>query len=186
MKHIVKHFHRVDPILASAITQLEAIVPSNDYFSDLCEIIIQQQLSEKAGDTIWKRFFTLFNKLTPGALLRMPDQKIRDAGISWSKISYLKNVARHGDFNYLQTLPDEDVIRELTKIKGIGPWSAEMFLMFTLGREDVFSYGDLGLKKAIKKLYKFKKDPTRKQMEKLVSKWSPYRSWAARILWKSL
>ncbi|MBI3559512.1 DNA-3-methyladenine glycosylase 2 family protein, partial [Candidatus Gottesmanbacteria bacterium] len=86
----------------------------------------------------------------------------------------------------LAQLSDQDVIVELTKVKGIGPWTAEMFLMFTLGREDVFSYGDLGLRKAIKKLYGFKKDPTVKQMDKIVHKWKPFRSFAARILWKSL
>jgi len=77
-------------------------------------------------------------------------------------------------------------IKELTKVKGIGPWTAEMFLMFTLGREDIFSHGDLGLKNAIKKLYKFKKEPTRKQIEKIVEIWKPYRTYASRILWKSL
>ena len=90
---------------------------------------------------------------------------------------------------HLAKLPDmsnEDIIDELTKVKGIGPWTAEMFLMFSLGREDVFSYGDLGLRNAIKRLYKFRRDPTRKQMEKIVNTWAPYRTWAARILWRSL
>ena len=81
---------------------------------------------------------------------------------------------------------DEDVIVELTKIKGIGRWTAEMFLMFTLGREDIFSYGDLGLRKGIMKLYGYKKEPTEQQMEKLATRWKPYRTYAARILWRSL
>ncbi|OGK25649.1 hypothetical protein A3C28_00570 [Candidatus Roizmanbacteria bacterium RIFCSPHIGHO2_02_FULL_39_9] len=78
------------------------------------------------------------------------------------------------------------VLQEVMKVKGIGPWTAEMFLMFTLQREDVFSHGDLGLRKAIKKLYRFKKDPTKKQIEKIVERWTPYKTYASRILWKSL
>ncbi len=186
MKHIIKHFKKVDPILAAAVKTLDPIVPSNDYFSDLCEIVIQQQLSEKAGETIWHRFLKLFERLTPANVLATPDVNIRAAGISWSKITYLKNLAKHGGLEALRDMGDAEVIRELTKIKGIGPWSAEMFLMFSLGREDVFSYGDLGLRRAIQKLYKFKKEPTIKQMGKIVRKWSPYRTYGARILWKML
>jgi DNA-3-methyladenine glycosylase II len=130
-------------------------------------------------------------KITPEKLLTLPDSKIRTVGTSWSKISYLKNLATHIQQKtiHLTKLPDmnnEDVIQELTKVKGIGPWTAEMFLMFSLGREDVFSYGDLGLRKAIKQLYKFKRDPTHKQLEQIVNRWAPYRTWAARILWRSL
>jgi len=189
MKHVVAHFKKVDPILASLRVDVEPIVPGNNYFAALCESIVSQQLSVKAGDTIWKRFVTLAVTVTPKNVLKLPDKKIRAAGISWSKISYLKNLGRHAkqfDLQQLSDMKNEDVIRELTKVKGIGPWTAEMFLMFTLGREDIFSYGDLGLRNAIKKLYKFKKDPTRKQMEKIVIKWAPYRTYAARILWKSL
>ncbi len=184
MKHIIEHFRKVDLVLAAAARTLDPIVPSNDYFSDLCEIIIQQQLSEKAGETIWHRFLKLFPRLTPAKVLATPDATIRAAGISWSKITYLKNLAKHGDLRRVRDMSDEQVIRELTKIQGIGPWSAEMFLMFSLGREDVFSYGDLGLRRGLQKLYKFKKEPTIKQMEKIVRKWSPYRTYGARILWK--
>ncbi len=191
MKHIIKHFKTVDPTLAAAIKAIDLIVPSNDYFSDLCEIIVQQQLSEKAGATIYARFEALFprKKVTAKKLLALRDAKIRSVGTSGSKITYLKNLARHAqdfDLRTLRDMKNEEVIAELTKIKGIGPWSAEMFLMFSLGREDVFSYGDLGLRRAIQKLYKFKKEPTVKQMEKIVRKWSPYRTYGARILWKML
>lgn len=192
---IKKHFERVDPILFAVIAKVPPVTASasDDYFYSLSEAIINQQLSGKAGDTIWKRFLTLFpkGKLTPERVLVLPDAKIRAIGTSWSKITYLKSLATYVKENKLhltklKDMIDEEVIRELTQVKGIGPWTAEMFLMFTLGREDVFSYGDLGLKNAIKKLYKFKKDPTRKQMEKLAENWSPYRTWAARILWRSL
>ncbi len=192
---VKKHFQSVDPILASVIPHISSITvkQSNDYFSDLVEAIINQQLSDKAAATIFGRFKTLFpkGKITPEKLLKMQDQHIRNVGTSWSKISYMKNIAQASlngtiTFDKHTTMTDEAIIQQLTKVKGVGAWTAEMFLMFTLGREDVFSYGDLGLRRAIQKLYKFKKEPTIKQMEKIVTKWKPYRSWAARILWKSL
>lgn len=85
----------------------------------------------------------------------------------------------------LDALDDEKVIRELTKIKGIGRWTAEMFLIFSLGREDIFSFGDLGLRRAVQRLYKLKNEPTIKQLTKISQKWSPYRTYASRILWNS-
>jgi DNA-3-methyladenine glycosylase II len=193
--HIKKHFRRVDPVLFAVIKRIPpvSVHTSRDFFSDLCEAIINQQLSEKAGSTIWNRFLSLFpeGRLAPESLLRLTDVTIRSVGTSRSKVSYLRNLARSVKNKSLQLpklsgMPDQDVIDELTKVKGIGPWTAEMFLMFSLGREDVFSYGDLGLRNAIRRLYKFKKDPTRLEMENIVRKWSPYRTWAARILWKSL
>lgn len=191
VKHIIEHFRKVDPILASVFERagLSEVGMSTDYFSDLCEAIIQQQLSERAGDTIWNRFRKLCQPLTPDNFLRVSDKKIRDAGISWSKVAYLKNLARYAkrfDLGSFRDMSDADVIAELTKVKGIGPWTAEMFLMFSLGREDVFSFGDLGLRNAIKALYNFKRTPTRQQMEKIVDRWSPYKTWGARVLWKSL
>jgi len=192
---IKKHFQSVDPILASVIPHIASITieQSNDYFPDLVEAIINQQLSDKAAATIFGRFKTLFpkGKITPEKLLRIKDGHIRTVGTSWSKITYMKNIARAWldgtiTFDKHTTMTDEAIIQQLTKVKGVGAWTAEMFLMFTLGREDVFSYGDLGLRRAIQKLYKFKKEPTVKQMEKIVIKWKPYRTYAARILWKSL
>ena len=94
MEHVIKHFRKVDPVLASAASSLEPITPGRNYFSDLCEAIIQQQLSTKAGDTLWARFLRLFLRLTPDSLLGISDGKIRAAGISWSKVGYLKNAAR--------------------------------------------------------------------------------------------
>jgi DNA-3-methyladenine glycosylase II len=194
-KRVRDHFRKVDPILHSVIADIPPVtIPKRtDYFIVLCESIINQQLSEKAGDTIWNRFLSLFpnKKVTPEKVLALPDEKIRSVGTSWSKISYLKNLATHVrqktlHLHTLQRMSNADVIEELTKVKGIGPWTAEMFLMFSLGREDVFSYGDLGLRNAIKRVYKFKRDPTRTQLEKIVNRWAPYRTWAARILWRSL
>ena len=194
-KKIVDHFKKVDPILHSVIEKVGVLGPkiSDDYFLELCEIIINQQLSDKAAATIFARFKKLFpqEKITPQILLKLSDEKIRSCGTSKAKVSFLKDLAKKViveelRLDKLDKLSDELVIDQLTTIKGIGPWTAEMFLMFTLGREDVFSHGDLGLRNAIKKLYKFRNDPTKKQIEKIVNKWKPYRTYACRILWKSL
>lgn len=191
------HFRLVDPILFSVarIIMLEEreVRTSDKYFVSLCEDIIGQQLSGKVSDVIFGRFKKLFpaKNITPRTVLKLSEEKLRTTGMSWSKTRFIRDLAQKAldksvQLDQLAQLADQEVIKELTKVKGIGPWTAEMFLMFTLGREDVFSYGDLGLKNAIKKLYGFKKDPTVKQMEKIVNKWKPYRTWAARILWKSL
>lgn len=198
MKNAVSnYFQSIDTILFSVaqiitIEECEAR-PPNDYFVSICETIIGQQLSGKVSDVIFARFEKLFstNTITPRTVLKLSEEQLRTTGMSWSKTRFIRDLAQKildktVQLDHLATLSDQDVIGELTKVKGIGPWTAEMFLMFTLGREDVFSYGDLGLKNAIKKLYGFKMDPTIKQMEKIVNKWKPYRTYAARILWKSL
>lgn len=185
-----------DPILGTVISKLPKFTQtkSTNHFKKLIESIISQQLSEKAADTIFNRFISLFPKSifpTPQAVLAMDTEKIRKAGISYSKISYIKDLAEkiHNkslDFTRIHELTDIEVIDYLMKVKGIGRWTAEMFLMFGLGREDIFSYGDLGLRNAIQKLYKLKKHPTTKQAEKISQRWIPYRTWACRYLWASL
>ncbi len=157
---------------------------------DLVEAIINQQLSEKAGRTIFTRFRSVFSKKTVTAqmLLALPDQQLRDVGISWSKVTYLKSLAhavveRTLVLSALASLSDEDVAAKLIQVKGVGAWTAEMFLMFSLGREDVFSYGDLGLRRAIQMLYKLRREPTIKQMERLSRRWRPYRTYVALALW---
>lgn len=195
MKHIIKHFQTVDPVLAGLLAQMEfpVITSHDDHFRELCDVIISQQLSTKAAATIFSRFENLFPKkhITPETLLKLSDVQIRAVGTSGSKTSFLKNLAKavvekEIILEDLPTMTNEEIIVALTKLKGIGPWSADMFLMFSLGREDVFSYGDLGLRRAIQKLYKMKSEPTQKQVEKISKPWSPYRTYAARILWKSL
>ena len=197
-KKIITHFQTVDPILYSLFvkhTSLKTITreQSNDYFHSLCREIVGQQLSGKVADVLFDRFKKLFPRkhVTPHAVLKLSEARLRATGMSWSKTRFIRDLAQKVDselisLDTLDQLPDAGVIKELTSIKGIGPWTAEMFLMFTLGREDVFSYGDLGLRRAIQKLYNFKKEPTIKQMEKLTAKWKPYRTYAARILYKSL
>lgn len=188
------HFSKFDPVLFSYFDRVATgitITKSKTPFIDLIESIISQQLSEKAASTICSRFYTLFNTptISSGQILSLKDQALRSVGISWSKVSYIKAIASavdagEIDFHMLKTLENEEVIKELTKIKGIGRWTAEMFLMFSLGREDVFSYGDLGLRRAIMNVYGLEKDPTVVQMKQLEKKWMPYRTFASRLLWR--
>lgn len=197
-KKIHEHFKKNDPILYAELVRIGQIpLPTrrkpSEYFHHLCSEIIGQQLSGKAANAIFKRFVTLFpkQKITPERILSLKDEDIRNIGTSWAKVRYLKDLSqkirdRALTLRLLEKLSDEETVKELTKVKGIGPWTAEMFLMFTLGREDLFSHGDLGLRKALKKLYGFKKDSSQKQVEKIVQKWSPYKTYACLILWQSL
>lgn len=206
---IFSHFKKNDPQLYEVLLLVhkehgdkifELKKPEN-LFETLCESIVSQQLSVKAGDTIFGRVLDLLpdRKLIPENILIQIDQDLRNAGLSWGKVSYLKDLAQKVKdkevvLEQLDELSEEEAIKELTKIKGIGKWTAEMFLMFALGREDVFSHGDVGLQNAIKKIYKdrlpfdkegkWKYDPL--VVEEIIIKWSPYRTVAARILWRSL
>ena len=191
------HFRKVDSVLyqaAKMMSPLEEIVAKQprEYFADLCSEIIYQQLSDKAGNTIYNRFVALFpkKKVTATYLLQLPDEAIRNAGTSWAKVGFMKDLAQKTKnkeiaFAKLPEMQDEEVIEELRKIKGIGRWTAEMFLMFALARQDVFSFGDLGLKRGIEKLYNVS-NPTRDELEEITIKWSPYRSYASRVLWRCL
>lgn len=188
-------FRITDPILSAVIEKVGPVQWqfSKNYFIELVESIVSQQLSIKAADTIFGRLksLTANSELTAEAVLRMDPQKMRGAGLSWSKVSYVKNIAEYTltspkVFEQLDKMNDEEVVAELTKIKGVGRWTAEMFLLFTLGRPDVFSYGDLGLRRAIQRLYGFEKEPTKEEIEEIAHRWKPYRSIASRYLWKSL
>jgi DNA-3-methyladenine glycosylase II len=190
-----------DPVLAAVIAKAGKLARArekdpapNGHFRELVIAIINQQLSGKAADTIQKRFEALFApKKFPTArdVLAMPAPKMRKAGLSKMKVSFIKDLAKKVldgtiDFKKMPQWTDEEVIEHLVRVKGIGRWTAEMFLMFSLGRDDVFSYGDLGLKNAIKKLYKLRAHPSPRQAEKISSAWKPYRTLASRYLWKSL
>jgi DNA-3-methyladenine glycosylase II len=165
-QHILNHFKKNDPKLYEIMIRLEPIQlkKTTDYFVKLCDDIISQQLSIKAAATIFNRFAALFpqNNITPKYLLSLADDTIRACGMSYTKVSYVKNLAqkivdKDVHLDALEKLPDEEVIEELIKVKGIGRWTAEMFLISGLGRENVFSYGDLGVRKGIQRLYGLKK-----------------------------
>lgn len=192
----IDYLRTIDPTLAKVIVKVPR--PEwhaySDYFQALVESIISQQLSTKAGDTIVRRFIKLFGVgkfPTPRQVLHIDAEKVRGAGLSYAKIRYIKDLAQHVEdkklhLHKINNMQDEEIIEHLIQVKGIGRWTAEMFLMFALRREDVFSYGDLGLRNAMQKLYKLRNHPTPKQAEKISNKWKPYRTWACRYLWKSL
>jgi DNA-3-methyladenine glycosylase II len=197
-KKIPAHFKKHDPILYSYILKVGKIEPikkekPHNYFFRLTREIICQQLSGKAGDAIFSRFIKLFPNglVQPLDVLSISHRKLRGCGMSNAKAYYIRNLTEaiiHGGLAifYLDPMTDEEVIAELTKVKGIGRWTAEMFLMFVLGRENVFSHGDLGLKKGIMKVYGFKEKPSKEQIDEIIRKWSPYKTFASRVLWESL
>lgn len=194
----IKHFQKHDKILFSAIKRagsIEELQPDKpeNYFLRLCREIVGQQLSGKVSRVIFARFEALFpgKKVTPRKALNISHKTMRGIGLSSAKAEYIRNLAekvisKELRFKDFKNLNDEQVTEKLTGVKGIGPWTAEMFLMFTLARKDVFTHGDLAIKKAIKKTYGFKKEPSREQVEKISNKWMPYRTYACLALWKSI
>lgn len=165
----------------------------SEYFSDLCQSIIGQQLSEKVAPKIVEKVKALLPNgvITPENILNTSSEILRTAGPSNSKIAYMKNVAtawQDGSVHYkkFKDMENEDIITELTKIKGIGRWTSEMFLMFSMARTDVFSVGDYGLKRAIIREYKVSEDIKPKELLELSSNWAPNRTLACRVLWRSL
>jgi DNA-3-methyladenine glycosylase II len=192
-KKAQNHFKKSDPRLhkASLEFELDDLVQSDELFHDIVWTIIGQQLSGKAADTIFERFELLFpgKLITPEAILNISDEDMRKVGLSGAKARAVKDLAQKTidkvvDIEKLPTLSNEQVLDELVKVKGIGPWTAEMILMFSLGRTDVFSMGDLVLRKELMKLYGWKKLPSEKKIEKILKSWSPYKTYAARVLWK--
>jgi DNA-3-methyladenine glycosylase II len=167
--------------------------PKTRYFSELVESIIGQQLSGKVADVITAKVKKTLpgGKITPEAIKKVRTETLRKAGPSYSKVSYMKNIATawlDGTIKHKQfaELGNEEIAKELIQIKGIGMWTAEMFLMFTLGRTDVFSPGDYALRKAMIRLYKLPEKVKPDKLIKLSNKWSPNRSLACRVLWSSL
>jgi DNA-3-methyladenine glycosylase II len=162
-----------------------------DYFKSLCMDIVSQQLSGRVADVIFERFEkALGGKVTPEAVLKIDGQKLRDCGMSWGKVSFIKDLAARTKSGELKTkklreLPDEEVVKELVAVKGIGRWTAEMFLMFSLARPDIFPVDDLGIRKGFEKVVgrKFDKVKSAKFAER---NWKPYRTVASWYLWRSL
>ena len=194
---IKRHFRKADPVIYAAIkkTGWRPLPKREDpkrYFAKLCREIISQQLAGKAAEAIVGRFEELLHgRVTPARVLARTEQELRNIGMSWAKARYVRDLAakvrgRKVLLGKLHELPDEAVITELTKVVGIGRWTAEMFLIFTLGREDVFSHGDLGLRKGFMRLYPLKLMHTKKAMDKIVARWMPFRSHASLALWQVL
>jgi DNA-3-methyladenine glycosylase II len=164
-----------------------------DPFIAIVEAIIWQQLSGKAARTIYERFLKVFpdGTPTPSTILATSDEAMRAAGLSRGKIAYLRDLSTKVldgtvHLESLETMANDDVVAAMTKVKGIGQWSAEMFLMFRLQRADVLPVGDLGIVKAIQRHYRLRKTPTPERMRKIAESWRPYRSVASWYLWASL
>jgi len=164
-----------------------------DPYKALVRAIMSQQLSSKAAGTIARRFEELFGGTfpTPAQVLDMPEDRLRSVGLSGMKVSFVRDLARRIEdgllhLGALDSMTDEVVIAELTQVKGIGRWTAEMFLMFRLHRPDVLPVGDLGIVNAMKKAYGLRKAPTPKRMMRIGDNWRPYRSIGCWYLWASL
>jgi DNA-3-methyladenine glycosylase II len=190
----LKHLAVADARLAAIIKSVGAyeIKLRKDPFRSLVEAIIYQQLAGSAADAIYRRFVKIYGRFPrPAQLLATKDAKLRAAGLSARKIEYLKDLAaRVADgrlkLAQLTKLLDEEVIEQLDQVKGIGRWTAEMFLIFCLGRQDVLPVDDLGLRRAMQKTYLLAELPSPEIMRNIAQPWKPYSSIATWYMWKSL
>ncbi len=193
----VNHLKRVDPVLAQVIERVGSCRltarAEGTHFDALLRSIVYQQLSGKAAGTILGRVLTHYGERypTPGEILATPDEPLRAAGLSRQKLSYLRDFATRVEsgevpLHDIDHLEDETIIEHLVRVKGIGRWTVQMFLMFRLGRPDVLPELDLGIQNAIKRAYRKRKRPTPKDVKKIGAKWSPHASVATGYLWRSL
>jgi DNA-3-methyladenine glycosylase II len=189
------HLMAADPIMARLVEQQgpRHLQATNDYFFTLVEAIASQQLSSKAADTIIARIRALVpGDGTPDAasILAIPNEALRGAGLSWSKVSYLKDLAERVEsgrlpLEHIAQMADEEIIEALVAVKGIGRWTAEMFLIFSLARPDVLAVDDFGLRAAMRDLYSLPDLPKPATMKQVAEPWQPYRSYASLYLWRS-
>ena len=164
----------------------------NNYYESLIRSIVYQQLSGKAASIIYERFLDLFVfdiYPEPKDILAVSIETLRSSGLSYQKVNYIRDLSekwQDGTMNLtdIDSMTDEEISSELIKVKGIGQWTADMFLMFTLGRPDVFPFGDLGIQKGVMIFTNMNRLPTQKEMERKTKKWQPYRTVAAWYLWK--
>ena len=194
MKKAINHLKKSDPVMAAII---ERIGPfrmqyGEPTFHALAEAILYQQLNGKAAATIFDRFTALAgDPLTPEGILKLSDAEMRSVGLSRQKTAYLRDLSEKTaagllEFERMTELPEEEVIAHLTQVKGVGVWTAHMFLMFTLRRPNILPTGDYGVRTAIMKHYKKRKLPKPELMERIAKPWAPYRSVACWYLWQSL
>lgn len=187
---IIRHLIKKDGHLEELFAQPEEVVVNliDASFAALAEAIVAQQLSGKVAEVIWGRVKTLLNnRIEPEEVLKAEFDELRKCGLSSRKAEYIQSLAtkvisKEVDFNNIENRSNQEIIDMLVKVKGIGPWTAEMFLMFSLGREDVFSVLDLGLRNGLQKLYK--KEMTHEEMMEISKKWSPYQSVVSHYLWR--
>jgi DNA-3-methyladenine glycosylase II len=189
----IRHLRRVDPVM-KALIKTHGAIPlrcATNGFETLASIIIGQQLSGKAADTIFARIKSVAGgrRLTAKSLGNCSDQKLQEAGASRPKIRALRSLIDHVDtkklrISKLAALSDEQVFAAITQVKGMGPWSAQMYLMFVLGRPDVFPAKDLGIRKAVSQLYGVELTP--ESADQISAPWKPHRTLASLYLWQSL
>jgi len=182
----------LDPAFAAIIDAVGPLTVrlAEDRFAELAASIVSQQLSVKAADTIWRRFEAL-GPVTPESILGYAEEDMRSVGLSGAKTRYVRDLALHVadgrlDLSVVDELDDEAVIEALTAVKGIGRWTAEMYLIFALGRPDVLAVDDLGLRRAGGWLLQLERPATREELAEAGDRWRPYRSAASRYLWASL
>ena len=194
------HLRRADPVLAEVIAAVGPRLGDpragrpNDHYGALVRSIVNQQLSTKAAHSIYTRLTDRFGGRTPTpaqVLADDPEELRAAAGLSRAKVGYLRSLAEHVlsgelELERLDDLDDEQVIAELVAVKGIGEWSAHMFLMFHLQRPDVLPVGDLGIRRAIERAYALEDLPDAATIEQIAAPWRPYRTLACRYLWRSL
>ena len=195
MRKAILHLKRSDPVLRGIIERVGPyrIEYRDPDFGALARAIVFQQLAGAAATSIFGRVQALVDhgSLTPQAVLRIPPRKLRAAGLSAQKLSYLRDLANHTAagtirFEGLAQRPDEEVIAELTQVKGIGVWTAHMFLIFALRRPDVLPVGDYGIRASMKKAYGLAELPKPSEMERIAQPWRPYASVACWYLWRNL
>ena len=194
INHEAVELLKQDPNLTRIIERIGdyQIKKRNNHFAVLIESIISQQLASAAAEAIFSRFKKLYPKFpTSSQILDTKDAKLRSVGLSGMKIEYLKDLAQKIEdgklkMKSLSKMTDDEIIEHLTQVKGIGRWTAEMFLIFSLGRLDVLPVGDLGLRKGVQMAFSMSELPKPKEVEKIGMRWKPYRSIATWYLWKSL
>jgi DNA-3-methyladenine glycosylase II len=196
-RRAVTHLKKIDPVMAQVIEKVGRYKgwPESDgtHFDAVARSIVFQQLSGKAAGTIHGRFHGLYGGRPPlpSELATTPDEQLRAVGLSRQKSAYLKDLGSRvasGELpiETLHELTDDEIVAALTQVKGIGRWTAQMFLMFRLGRPDVLPDLDLGIQKGIQRAYRLRKLPTPERVNKIGAKWAPYRSVASWYLWRYL
>jgi DNA-3-methyladenine glycosylase II len=191
-----EHLRSVDRVLRRLIDEDGPIDPATDRrgsrpdaYEALARAVVGQQLSTKAAQSIWRRLVDSFGGVfpAPGDLLAGDPESLREAGLSRAKVGFLRDLdGGRLDLRRLSKLSDEDVVAELIEIKGVGRWTAEMFLIFHLGRPDVVSTGDLGIRRAIQIAYGLDELPGPGDVERIAAPWRPHRTLACLYLWRSL
>lgn len=188
-----EYLAKKDPILGDLITSYpsETMINYHNPFLTLANAIIGQQISVSAATTVSQRLKSLLGEISVENYLKADEESLRKCGLSYRKISYITNIAQAFEEGILtpknwENMSDQEVIKQLTSIKGIGPWTAQMFLIFHLHRKDIFPMADLGLINAIQLHYSNENPLTKQQIEELSQQWKPYRTVATWYLWRSL